>query len=232
MVSYCCEATITYIGIMVARGNEMLDKNACVNDVRLIGRRSSDFSFSHRSRGTAYYVAEFASERLSGAMDWIPVRVSEEQREMLSMNPDGDVCIKGYFQSFNRNEQGRRRLLLSVFARTVDFLEEPEAAVNSIYLEGYVCRETIYRSTWGGMRVTDFLLAVNRPYKGTDYLPCISWGKYARMAAGFPVGGRIWLKGRIQSRDYCKDTGGAVEARRAYEVSASEVGLRPANEKW
>lgn len=218
------------VSTMAARGNEMLDKNVCANDVCLIGRRTSDFSFSHRSRGTDYYVAEFASERLSGTMDWIPVRLSEEQREMLSKNPDGDVCIRGYFQSYNRYEQGRRRLLLSVFAREVDFLDGQEAAANSIYLEGYVCRETVYRSTWGGMRITDILLAVNRPYKGTDYLPCISWGKYARMAAGFPVGERIWLRGRIQSRDYNKETGGVAEARRAYEVSASEVGLQPANE--
>lgn len=203
----------------------MADVRTCVNDVCLIGKRASDFSFSHRARGMEYYMTEFASERLSGTMDWIPVRVSKKQREMLSQNPDGYVCIKGHFQSFNNSEQGRRRLLLSVFARTMDFSDGTDTvAVNNIYLEGYVCRKTVYRKTIGGIQIADILLAVNRPYKGSDYLPCISWGKYARLAAGFPVGKRIWLKGRLQSRDYAKDVGGVREVRRAYEVSASKVG--------
>lgn len=214
---------------MAIRGNGMMGIWRGANEVCLIGRRTSEFSFSHRAQGTDYYMAEFASERLSGAMDWIPVRVSEEQREILSQNPDGYVRIEGHFQSFNRSEQGRRRLLLSVFAQTMDFPDGADAAAgNSIYLEGYVCRETVYRNTLAGMRVTDILMAVNRPYRGTDYLPCISWGKYARLAAGFHVGERIWLRGRIQSRDYCKDIGGVVQTRRAYEVSASEVGLMEA----
>ena len=114
--------------------------------------------------------------------------------------------------------------MLSIFAKMLDFPDGPETAENSIYLEGYVCRETISRHTWTGIRITDILLAVNRPYKGTDYLPCISWGKYAQLAASFSVGAHIWIRGRIQSRDYEKDIGGVMEKRRAYEVSASEVG--------
>lgn len=231
MVSYYCEAEHTDAGAMDAGGNVMEVGKKCVNDVFLVGRRTSDFSYSRRVQGIDYYVAEFASERLSGAIDRIPVRVSEGQRALLSQNSDGYVRIRGHFQSFNRNEQGRRRLLLSVLAKTVDFPEGAGAAAgNLIYLEGYVCRETVYRNTWNGMRITDILLAVNRPYKGADYLPCISWGRYARMAAGFHVGERIWLRGRIQSRDYCKDTDGVAKAHRAYEVSASEVGsmARPA----
>lgn len=209
----------------------MENEKKCVNDVCLVGRRTSDFSYSHSFQGIDYYMAEFVSERLSGAMDRIPVRVTERQRALLSQNPDGYVRIKGHFQSFNRNEQGRNRLLLSVLAQRLDFPEGAGAAAeNLIYLEGYVCRETVYRNTLGGMRITDILLAVNRPYKGTDYLPCISWGRYARMAAGFHVGERIWLRGRIQSRDYCKDMDGVAKAHRAYEVSANEVGsmARPA----
>lgn len=202
----------------------MVNTDLSVNDVCLVGKRASGFRFSHRARGTDYYVADFAAERLSGTWDWIPVRVSEKQCETLSQNPDEYVRIRGYFQSFNCSEQGRRRLLLSVFAKTLEFPGEAGASENSIYLEGYVCRETVFRHTWAGMRVTDILLAVNRPYRGTDYLPCISWGKYALLAAGFPVGERIWLRGRIQSRDYVKDVGGVAEARRAYEVSACEVG--------
>ena len=202
----------------------MMNKDSSVNDVRLVGKRASGFRFSHRSRGTAYYMADFVTERLSRTWDWIPVRVSEWQCEMLSQNPNEYVLIRGYFQSFNCSEQGRRRLLLSVFAKSLDILGETGASENSIYLEGYVCRETVFRHTWAGMRVTDILLAVNRPYRGTDYLPCISWGKYALLAAGFPVGKRIWLRGCTQSRDYVKDIGGATVVRRAYEVSACEVG--------
>lgn len=203
----------------------MKSVNKGVNEVCLVGRRETDFRFSHRSRGTDYYVADFVTERDSGSLDRIPVTLSEWQREMLAGNRDRYLHIEGYFQSFNRWEQGRRRLILSVFANAVNFSDrETEAAENRIYLEGYVCKETVYRTTPAGMRVTDIMMAVNRPYKGTDYLPCISWGKFARRAAGFPVGEHIWLSGRIQSREYLKDIGdGTMEKRTAYEVSAYEV---------
>lgn len=196
-----------------------------VNEVCLVGRRVTDFLFSHSSWRTDYYVADFVSERLSGIQDRIPVTVSERQRETLSRDRDGYVRIEGYFQSYNRIEQGRRRLVLSVFARTVDVAgRDKTAEENRIYLVGYVCKKTVYRITPAGMRITDILMAVNRPRRGTDYLPCISWGKYARIAAGFPVGERIWLSGRIQSRDYSKETkAGIPEVRTAYEVSAYEV---------
>ena len=202
----------------------MMNTDSSVNDVRLVGKRASGFRFSHRAWGTDYYMTDFAAERLSGMRDWILVRVSEKQCETLSQNLDEYVRIRGYFQSFNCSEQGRRRLLWSVFAKMLDIPSEAGASENSIYLEGYVCWETVFRYTWAGMQATDILLAVNRPYRGTDYLPCISWGKYALLAAGFPVGKRIWLRGCTQSRDYVKDIGGATVVRRAYKVSACEVG--------
>lgn len=198
-----------------------------VNEVCLIGKRTMDFRFSHRHGGERFYITEFVSDRNSGTLDRIPVMVSARQCDVLFKCKDDYVRIIGQFRSFNRNEQGRRRLILSVFAETLDVPVEGQdfSGKNEIYLEGYVCKETVYRTTPAGLKITDILLAVNRPSRETDYLPCISWGRYAKRAAEFSVGERIWLNGRIQSRDYFKRIdGGRTERRTAYEVSAYGVG--------
>jgi hypothetical protein len=198
-----------------------------VNEVFFTGRRTTDFRFSHSYKGESFYVADFASERNSGFLDCIPVMISAGQRDILPEIGDGYVHIAGQFRSFNHSDEGRRRLILSVYAEKVEVpIEKKDFEIrNYIYLEGYVCKKTVYRTTPAGKKITDILMAVNRPDKGADYLPCISWGKGALYAAGFLVGERIWLKGRIQSRDYRKVADeGKVETRTAYEVSAFGVG--------
>lgn len=198
-----------------------------VNEVFFTGRRTTNFRFSHNYKSESFYMAEFVAERSSGYEDCIPVMVSAGQRDMFPEIGDDYVCITGRFRSYNCIEQGRRRLILSLFAEKVDVPNRKMdfATRNCIYLEGYVCKETVYRITPSGRKITEILMAVNRPDKGADYLPCISWGKGALYAADFLVGDRIWLEGRIQSRDYIKVyDDGKVETRTAYEVSAFEIG--------
>ncbi len=132
----------------------------------------------------------------------------------------------GQFRSYNRHEENKNRLVLSVFAREVSFLEgeEEDQNPNHIFLDGYVCKHPVYRKTPLGREIADVLLAVNRPYGKSDYIPCICWGRNARFADQFQVGTHIQLGGRIQSREYQKKVGEEkYEKRVAYEVSVSKL---------
>lgn len=140
------------------------------------------------------------------------------------------MAVQGQFRSYNRHDERKNKLILSVFAREVDFVELDEENMpesnktNSIYLDGYICKEPIYRKTPLGREIADLLLAVNRPYGKSDYIPCISWGRNARFAGNFKVGDRVAVWGRIQSREYMKRIDEEnVEKRIAYEVSVSKL---------
>ena len=136
------------------------------------------------------------------------------------------VYISGQFRSFNRHEEKKNRLVLSVFARELEVLPDAgeENASNQIFLDGYICKESIYRKTPLGREIADLLVAVNRSYGKSDYIPCICWGRNARFAAGFEVGTHVQIWGRIQSRDYVKKINETdVEQRTAYEVSVSKI---------
>ena len=138
------------------------------------------------------------------------------------------ICVNGQFRSYNRHEERKNRLVLSVFAREIEFLEEVEESskTNQIYLDGYICKPPIYRKTPLGREIADVLLAVNRPYGKSDYIPCICWGRNARYANGFKVGERCAVWGRIQSREYMKKLDEEhVEKRVAFEVSVSKLEL-------
>ena len=137
------------------------------------------------------------------------------------------VFINGQFRSFNRHEEHKNRLVLSVFARELEFLEESdEEASNQIFLDGYICKEAVYRKTPLGREIADLLVAVNRSYGKSDYIPCICWGRNARYANGFEVGSRCAVWGRIQSREYMKKLNDdQVERRVAYEVSVGKLEL-------
>ena len=137
------------------------------------------------------------------------------------------VEIIGQFRSYNYHEGVKNRLILSVFAREIRFIDEfnDYTKTNQIYLNGYVCKTPGYRKTPLGREITDLLIAVNRPYGKSDYIPCIAWGRNARYAAGFSVGSNIELWGRVQSREYTKIIGeNQNEKRVAYEVSVSKLG--------
>ena len=134
--------------------------------------------------------------------------------------------VNGQFRSYNRHEEKKNRLVLSVFAREISFVEEEDDSVksNQIYLDGYICKPPVYRKTPLGREIADLLIAVNRPYGKSDYIPCICWGRNARYASAFVVGGHVLIWGRIQSREYMKRVSDTeMEKRVAYEVSVSKL---------
>ena len=169
---------------------------------------------------------EVSVRRLSEFVDYIPVMVSERIIDVEADYIGQLVYISGQFRSFNRHEERKNRLVLSVFARELEILEPDcdEDAGNQIFLDGYICKEAIYRKTPLGREIADLLVAVNRSYGKSDYIPCICWGRNARFAAGFEVGTHVQIWGRIQSRDYVKKLSETqVEQRTAYEVSVSKI---------
>ena len=206
----------------------MTDKVIENNQVVIMGEIVSDFSFSHEIFGEGFYMVDVKVERLSDSNDMIPVMVSERLIDVTSDYRGQNIMVTGQFRSYNRHEERKNKLVLSVFAREIEFVDEtPEGSkTNQIYLDGYICKEPIYRKTPLGREIADLLLAVNRPYGKSDYIPCICWGRNARYASGFEIGERCLVWGRIQSREYMKKLSeDELEKRIAYEVSVSKLEL-------
>ena len=204
----------------------MSDKIIENNQVTIMGKVATEFSFSHEVFGEGFYMVEVEVKRLSNSEDRIPLMISERLIDVTQDYTGEYIMVHGQFRSYNRHEEQKNRLVLSVFVREISFMEEePDGTkTNSIWLDGYICKEPIYRKTPLGREIADLLLAVNRPYGKSDYIPCICWGKNARYASGFEVGEHVQLLGRIQSREYVKrisDT--ETEKRVAYEVSVSKL---------
>lgn len=204
----------------------MADKAMDNNQVTIVGVVDSEFTYSHEVFGEGFYMLEVVVNRLSHMEDRIPLMVSERLVDV-TQNCIGQVVeIHGQFRSYNKHEEGRNRLILSVFVREFSFVNESGSLVkpNSVYLDGYICKQPVYRMTPLGREIADLLLAVNRPYGKSDYLPCICWGRNARFAGKFEVGAHIHLWGRIQSRTYQKRMeNDEVEKRTAYEISVSKI---------
>lgn len=204
----------------------MSDKIIENNQVSIIGEIVSEFVFSHEVFGEGFYLVDVMVKRLSESSDRIPVMISER---LIDVNQDyrGEfIRIIGQFRSYNRHEEKKNRLVLSVFAREVSFTEEETDKVktNQIFLDGYICKPPVYRKTPLGREISDMLVAVNRPYGKSDYIPCICWGRNARFSSNFEVGGHVQIWGRIQSREYMKKIeGDFTEKRVAYEVSVSKL---------
>ena len=204
----------------------MSDKIIENNQVTIMGKVATEFSFSHEVFGEGFYMVEVEVKRLSNSEDRIPLMISERLIDVTQDYTGEYIMVHGQFRSYNRHEEQKNRLVLSVFVREISFMEEePDGTkTNSIWLDGYICKEPIYRKTPLGREIADLLLAVNRPYGKSDYIPCICWGRNARYASGFEVGEHVQLLGRIQSREYVKrisDT--ETEKRVAYEVSVSKL---------
>lgn len=196
------------------------------NKVTIMGEIVSGFTFSHEIFGEGFYMMDVRCKRLSENFDTIPVMVSERLMDVGKDYSGQLVSINGQFRSYNRHEEQKNRLILSAFAREIEFLDEVPGGSesNQIFLDGYICKEPVYRKTPLGREIADVLLAVNRPYGKSDYLPVIFWGRNARYASCFEVGGRMCVWGRIQSREYMKKIDDEnVERRIAYEVSASKI---------
>ncbi|MBQ7796239.1 MAG: single-stranded DNA-binding protein [Lachnospiraceae bacterium] len=204
----------------------MSEKTMENNKVTVIGTIVSEFTFSHAVYGEGFYVVDLAVNRLSEQADIIPLLISER---LIDVDRDFRGCTieaSGQFRSYNRHEGTKNRLVLSVFVREVTFMEEftDYTKTNQIFLDGYICKEPIYRKTPLGREIADLLVAVNRPYGKSDYIPCISWGRNARFASSFEVGTRVMIWGRVQSREYTKKLSETeCEKRTAYEVSVSKL---------
>jgi single-stranded DNA-binding protein len=204
----------------------MTDKVFDNNQVSIAGEVISDFTFSHDVFGEGFYVLEVVVSRLSNSYDMIPVMVSERLIDVKQDYKGKFVEVLGQFRSYNRHEESKNKLVLSVFAREVKMVDElsENAKPNHIFLDGFVCKPPIYRKTPLGREIADVLLAVNRPYGKSDYIPCICWGRNARFAETFAVGGHVQIWGRIQSREYQKKMNEVdFEKRVAYEVSVSKL---------
>ena len=204
----------------------MADKIFENNQVSIVGEIVSDFRFSHEVYGEGFYVVDVAVNRLSNFMDYIPLMISER---LIDVNEDyigQTIYVMGQFRSFNRHEEKKNRLVLSVFVRELELLDEidEDMKTNQIFLDGYICKAPVYRKTPLGREIADLLVAVNRPYGKSDYIPCIAWGRNARYASSFDVGGRVKIWGRVQSREYVKKIDEVdSEKRVAYEVSVSKL---------
>ena len=204
----------------------MSDKIIENNQVTIMGQVASEFEFSHEVFGEGFYIVEVLVKRLSNSCDRIPLMVSERLIDVTQDYTGEFIMASGQFRSYNRHEEQKNRLVLSVFVREISFMEEePDGSkTNSILLDGYICKEPIYRKTPLGREIADLLLAVNRPYGKSDYIPCICWGRNARYASGFEVGEHVQVLGRIQSREYVKKLSETeTEKRVAYEVSVSKL---------
>lgn len=204
----------------------MTDKVFDNNQVSIAGGVLSEFEYSHDVFGEGFYLINVEVGRLSSSRDVIPIMVSERLIDVKQSIVGRFVEVNGQFRSYNRHEDSKNRLVLSVFAREITVVDEENDGQkpNYIFLDGYVCKPPIYRKTPLGREIADILLAVNRPYGKSDYIPCICWGRNARFADSFMVGANIQIWGRIQSREYQKKIGEEkFEKRIAYEVSVNKL---------
>jgi len=200
------------------------------NHLVLIGKVASEKSYSHEIYGEKFYVFNLEVVRLSSTVDIIPITVSERLLTGFDLEIGKKVKVEGQFRSYNNYEQERNRLILTVFAKEIVEVEETEEdkeeLTNEVVLVGYICKKPIYRQTPFGREIADVLLAVNRAYNKSDYIPSIAWGRNARFCQNMEVGTEVKVSGRVQSRNYeKKHEDGSVETRVAYEVSIASMEL-------
>ena len=209
--------------------DHIMEKN---NKVYLRGTIVSEAVFSHEVYGEGFYELFVRVPRLSGQADILPVTISERIIRSNDLKEGSILCAEGQFRSYNKLENGRSRLMLTVFVR--DIVEDvPGRNPNSILLGGYIGKPPIYRTTPFNREIADLLVAVNRAYNKSDYIPCIAWGRNARFVQNLKVGDRIALSGRIQSREYVKRLSETQSVTMtAYEVSVSKLAAFDDNENF
>ncbi|MBS1314084.1 MAG: single-stranded DNA-binding protein [Clostridia bacterium] len=189
----------------------------------LNGEIVSEAAFSHEVYGEGFYEMSVLVKRLSGQADILPVTISERLIQDKQLGIGSEISAIGQFRSYNKLVDGKSKLMLTVFVR--ELLEgETQKNPNSIVLSGYICKQPVYRTTPFNREIADLLVAVNRSYNKSDYIPCIAWGRNARFVKNLAVGERIALSGRIQSREYQKKFSETdVRILTAYEVSISKL---------
>ena len=213
-----------------------MDTNYLENNyLTLVGKVKGEKRFSHEIYGESFYVFNLEIPRLSGNSDIIPITVSERLIKEDTLQEGKKLLVKGQFRSYNSYENEKNRLILTVFAKDIMEVEDVEedeenemvkkdTITNEVILIGYICKKPIYRQTPFGREISDILLAVNRAYNKSDYIPCIAWGRNARFCQNLEVGSQVKIVGRVQSRMYeKKHEDGTVENRVAYEVSVGSL---------
>ena len=209
--------------------NYVTEKN---NKVYIMGEIVSDATFSHEVYGEGFYEFLVKVMRLSGQADILPVTVSERLIQGNELKKGKALCALGQFRSYNKLENGKSRLMLTVFVREI-LSETPEKNPNSILLSGYICKPPVYRTTPFNREIADVLIAVNRAYNKSDYIPCIAWGRNARFVKNLNVGDKVAISGRIQSREYQKKFSETnIKTMTAYEVSVSKLAAFEAGEEF
>ena len=197
-----------------------------------MGEIVSEATFSHEVYGEGFYEFFVKVMRLSGQADVLPVTVSERLIEGGGLRVGATLCALGQFRSYDKLEGGRSRLMLTVFVREI-LQSPPTQNPNSIVLAGYICKPPVYRTTPFNREIADLLVAVNRAYNKSDYIPCIAWGRNARFVQSLKVGDRIALSGRIQSREYVKKLSESQSVTMtAYEVSVSKLAAFDGNDNF
>ena len=213
-----------------------LDTNYLENNyLTLVGKVTGEKEFSHEIYGERFYIFKLGIPRLSGNQDMIPITISERLIGEDTLTEGKKLLVKGQFRSYNSYENEKNRLILTVFAKDVIEVEEKEeeeeneivrkdTITNEVVLVGYICKKPIYRQTPFGREISDLLLAVNRAYNKSDYIPCIAWGRNARFCQNLEVGSQVKIVGRVQSRMYEKKyEDGTIQTRIAYEVSVGSL---------
>jgi len=204
----------------------MMENYIANNRAEVIGEVIDEPVFSHEIYGEKFYIFTLSVPRLSGISDDVKVMISERLMQEVTVTTGAKVEICGQFRSYNSYENGDNRLILTVFAKDIRYFEdnEGEKNPNSLYLNGFICKAPVYRTTPFGREITDLLLAVNRSYNKSDYIPVIAWGRNARFCKNINVGDNIKIWGRIQSRIYQKHISeDEVLEKTAYEVSVSRM---------
>lgn len=193
------------------------------NKVFLSGRVESEPEFSHETFGEGFYEVKLSVPRLSEHMDTIPITVSEKLLAKDKFKVGDNVAIRGQFRSYNKIIDEKSRLMLTVFVRELIDIDETMNP-NIIEIEGFICKPPIYRTTPFKREICDVLVAVNRAYNKSDYLPCIAWGRNARFIKDASVGTKVSIVGRIQSREYQKKINEEeIETKTAYEISVNKI---------
>ena len=213
-----------------------MDTNYLENNyLTLVGKVTGEKKFSHEIYGERFYVFNLEIARLSGNADNIPITVSERLITDDMLVQGKTLLVKGQFRSYNSYDNEKNRLILTVFAKDVVEVEENEQeeeneivkkdmVTNEVVLIGYICKKPIYRQTPFGREIADVLLAVNRAYNKSDYIPTIAWGRNAKFCQNLEVGTKVKLVGRVQSRMYeKKHEDGTIENKVAYEVSIGSL---------
>ena len=202
------------------------------NHIILVGKVTSEKRFSHEIYGEKFYIFDLSVPRLSGNADIIPITISERLMVNGDLPINTKITVEGQFRSYNSYGEGKNKLVLTVFAKNVTLLDDQESEVearkdfisNEVTLIGYICKKPVYRQTPFGREIADILLAVNRAYSKSDYIPCIAWGRTARFCENMEVGTEVKIVGRVQSRQYeKKHEDGTIENKVAYEVSVGSL---------